>query len=127
MKRLWVGLCAALLTALLAAPVSAEPRGRGLESFGPAQCEGLGEVTFTTTRGSAGPGWIGDDMYVLQSIAATFSATFPDGSTEEESFSQSFGNKKGLGEPIACSAQFEGEEDGIFFSAHFDLWIVRVK
>lgn len=54
-----------------------------------------------------------DSHYVLAGVAGALTATFPDSTTMNYEFSQSFGNKSGKTESISCTADFEHTHDGV--------------
>jgi hypothetical protein len=113
----WIATASLALAmlAVIALPASANvPPGRGLVSFGEAQCEGLGTVEIFGPRG-VGPGaegtasaWASSGEHlILESITITI--TDSDGHVTE--FSKTYGTKKGLA-TITCT-QHLVEPDGV--------------
>jgi hypothetical protein len=101
MKRRWLALPALVAMSLVfAGPTAAAPPGKGLESFH-VTCDGGTHAIATVSAGSAF--WIGAQQYVLTS----FSGTFTPEQGAPESFTQTFGQKKGLaGTLITCTGTF---------------------
>ena len=86
-RKLVTGLAVGFASLALAAPASA---AKG-ELTG--TCEGLGEVTVTTSSGA--PFWIGDVLY----LPLTFRVT----AGGETVFEKNYGERSGLTETISCS------------------------
>jgi len=89
--------------AVLVAPATGAPKGKGLEQF-PVMCGGA-EVTVTVSSGASF--WIGEQHYLLTSFTGTF---FPDAASPETE-TKIYGMRKGLaGTPISCSVSFSDPE-----------------
>jgi hypothetical protein len=101
MKRRWLALFALMAMSLvLAAQALAAPPGKGLQSFH-VTCNGSPHVIATASAGSAF--WIGAQQYVLTSFSGTFTPELG----APVSFTQTFGQKKGLaGAQITCTGTF---------------------
>jgi hypothetical protein len=103
-------LCTVAALAMTAVPASARvPGGQGLESFGLANCEGLGEVEIFGPPAEPAPtGYLKITAETGQHVVATrFELTF-DGQVV---FSTSFGKKAGL-TTFRCTQTFEDPDEG---------------
>lgn len=92
---------------LIPGGVSAAPPGQGLQDPIPVECEGLGSIMVTETRGGAPTAWGNGTHVVVQSLTVTA----PDGTVV---FSARWGNKTGL-TTFTCEAVFE--ENGLVLRA----------
>jgi hypothetical protein len=107
-----IGLAAGLAALVLAAPASAAPTKEQVQ----ATCNGE-EVTINVSGGSSF--WIGDSHYVLKSFSGTFT---PAGGGPVETFTKTFGQKRGLTQTIRCT----GSESSPFGTFTFDVTGVKV-
>jgi hypothetical protein len=111
MKRWIVAVATAVgLFALAAAPAGANlPQGKGLESFGTASCEGVGDVDVFGPRGEgAATAFTTTGQHVVLQM---FSVTFTDTEGNVFSESKSFGTKAGL-TTFTCTQHFEEPGEG---------------
>ena len=107
MKKVLLALLIIVSTVAVAAPATAAPPGKGLETF-EVMC---GEQPATVTVSAGSSFWIGDQHYVLTS----FTGTFTPEEGEPETFTQTFGAKRGLaGDEITCTATFVEPGEGTF-------------
>ena len=116
--RRWIALastvlCTIAVTAVTAVPASARvPGGQGLESFGFANCEGLGEVEIFGPPAEPAPtGYLILGETGPHVVATRFETTI-DGQVV---FSKNFGRKAGL-TTFECTQEFEvpGGGSGVF-------------
>jgi hypothetical protein len=111
-----------------AAHAAGVPKGNGLETFGPINCPDFGGDIFATGgRGENAPAWLDDGtMLVVKSLSGTFTVTDSGTVVDSGTFSQSFGNKTGLGATTQCTAHFEETEGDITFTADIVVDVVIV-
>jgi hypothetical protein len=109
--RMRRGIAVASVLASLAvaavAPANANvPGGKGLVTYGPFDCEGLGTVTIVGFAGAPPTGFTPTGEHL---VALSFSISFTDLEGNVSSSSTSFGTKAGM-EPFTCTATFEHPE-----------------
>ena len=110
MKR-WIAAASVMVAALAlsAGPASAQPQGQGLVDFGPATCEGIGEVSVFGPRGGGSATAFATTGQHVVLADITISGTDPDG--QPFTFSKSFGAKAGL-TTFTCTQHIESPEEG---------------
>lgn len=132
-------LTSALVGSLLAAPAALAagkaPVGKGLSPLSEQQdititnlvCDDATITDHLVARGGL-VGWVVGDpdrMYVLTSVSGAGTVTTPDGSTPY-SFQQSFGQKSGLGETLACSMDYVLAHGDVIDTGIMEVDMVRV-
>jgi hypothetical protein len=108
MKRFFCALAAtALVAASAVGPAGAGgSSGKGHDTI-TATCTVLGTVTVHATSGASA--WVGDTHYVLLRFQGTFTPT----SGPAESFTKSYGQKRGFGTTYTCTGS-ETDATGTF-------------
>lgn len=107
MKRMAFAVLALVAMLTLAGSAAAAPSGKGLETF-EVTCDGQ-EVTVTVSAGQSF--WLGGQHYLIKA----FTGTFTPEAGEPETFTQTYGEKKGLGDAtITCTATFVEPGEGSF-------------
>jgi hypothetical protein len=98
MKRL---ICVLAITGVLAAAavgsaVAGGSSGKGHQTLS-ATCTVLGSVTVHATSGASS--WVGNTHYVLLRLQGTFTPT----TGPAQSFTKTYGNKRGFGQTYTCT------------------------
>jgi hypothetical protein len=108
MKRLITAIATTgLLAAGTVAPALASgSQGNGQETIS-ATCTVLGNVTVRASSGASA--WIGNSHYVLLRLQGTFTPT----SGPAESFTKTYGRKRGFGQTYTCTGT-ESDATGTF-------------
>jgi hypothetical protein len=108
MKRLItvIATTGVLATGGVGSALAGGSSGKGHETIS-ASCTVLGNVTVHVTSGASA--WIGDSHYVLLRLQGTFTPT----SGPAESFTKTYGRKRGFGQSYACTGS-ETDAGGTF-------------
>ena len=108
MSKILFGLVTVLTLLAVAVPALAAPPGNGLEQIQGVTCNGEPVDVVTATNGTSF--WIGEQHYTMTSFTGTFTPTGGD----SETFSQSYGQKRGLAGPAITCTGSDTSPDGTF-------------
>lgn len=112
MKRLFcvLGLIAVLAASAIGSAVAGGSSGKGHQTL-TATCTVLGAVTVHASSGASA--WIGNTHYVLLKLQGTFTPT----SGPAQSFTKTYGNKRGFGTTYSCTGSTTDASGTFSFTA----------